>query len=396
MGNENVYMVVDLICKSWQDALSSAEENELNQLLEDPKWLQLKVHLENDQFVMDRFRKYKKYDAEADFSAFLAAVKKRGKIKSKKNRWYWVGVASIILGVFFGVLVYLLDSTVEKEKMKTRTMLAEAVNQNGIRLIISEEQMINISEGVEAEVLDSIGVCLTKHSKTLNYLNVSKVETGNFMLRYHTLLVPKGEIYKLILSDSTKVVLNAETKIKYPVCFEKDKREINIEGEAYLEVAKNPNAPFIVAGKNYKLEVLGTSFNVRSYDDEFMTDITLLTGSIKMDLQDSSFFLSPGEQVSISREDGYEVHRVDVSSSVSWLENKFSFDNEQLEVIMRKVARWYGIEVVYEEPALRKRRYTGKVPNDVPLEELLEMLNHTTNIKYSAREGVVFVNCNKE
>lgn len=394
MDKEKIYMIVDLICKSWKGILNPMEKEKFDRLLEDPRWLQLKTNLENNQFMMDRFLMYDKYNETADFSLFLSMAKKRGKIKSHKYQFLWGGVAAVFLCIIGGVLLYYSRVGDKKEHMN-QNMFSEVTNPSGIRLIISGKQMIDISEKQEVHVLDSIGVCLMVQSKTLDYLNVSKIDPEIQELQYHTLLVPRGIVYKLVLSDSTRVVLNAGTKIRYPVCFGKDKREVNVEGEAYFEVAKNPDVPFIVTGKNYKLEVLGTSFNVRSYDDESATDVTLLTGSVKMNLQDTLFYLRPGEQASIFREK-YDVHRADVSSVISWLENKFSFRDEKLEVILKKIARWYGVEVFYEESALRERCYTGKMPSDVPLPELLEMLNHTTDIKYILREGVIFVNSNRD
>lgn len=395
MDKEKIYVIADLICKSWKGILNPMEKEKLDRLLEDPRWLQLKMNLENDQFMMDRFLRYDKYNETTDFSLFLSMAKKRRKAKSYKSQFLWGGVAAAFLCVIGVYLLYYSRVGDEKEYV-SQNMFSEVTNSSGIRLIISGEQMIDVSEKQGVNVLDSIGGCLMVQSKTLDYLNVSRVDPGIQELQYHTLLVPRGMVYKLVLSDSTRVVLNAETRIRYPVCFGKDKREVNVDGEAYFEVAKNPDAPFIVTGKNYKLEVLGTSFNVRSYDDESATDVTLLTGSVKMNLQDTLFYLKPGEQASIFGENRYDVHRADISSVISWLENKFSFSDEKLEVILKKIARWYGVEVFYEESALRERCYTGKMPNDVPLPELLEMLNHTTDIKYILRGGVIFVNNNRD
>lgn len=390
MERKKTHIIVDLIFKSWKGTLSPAEEVELNELMKHPQWARMKADLENDRFVMECFRKYERYDTDADFSIFLNRVKQLEKPKVKGIGKRLAYAASVLLFVLGSVFYYQFDFE-EVQGTTKQNVLCESVNRNGIRLIMSNEKMINLTNQEKSKELDSMGIELMDHSQTLNYLQVTKIDTLSQELVYHTLLVPKGQIYTLILSDSSRVVLNAETKMKYPVCFGNDKREVYIEGEAYFEVAKNPSAPFIVTGKNYTLQVLGTSFNVMSYDEEFTSNITLLSGSVKMNVRDSSFCLRPGEQVAISHENQFKVQRVDVDLSVLWMQKKFNFDSEKLEDIFRKISRWYGVEVIYEAPALREIRYSGIVPNDIPLSELLEMLNHTTDIKYTLQDGVVTV-----
>ena len=167
-----------------------------------------------------------------------------------------------------------------------------------------------------------------------------------------------------------------------------------MEGEAYFEVTRDEEHPFIVSVKNFDVRVLGTSFNVMSYDDEFASSVTLLSGKVETTSGHDTVRLSPGEQVSITSDNRMTVQKTDINVVVSWMDGKFGFSNERLDVIMRKICRWYDVEVLYAVPGIRERRFTGAPASTMPLKELLEALSTTTNLQFSLQDGVITIKQN--
>lgn len=267
----------------------------------------------------------------------------------------------------------------------------EPIDRNSIRLILDNDSMIALSGEAEAKKLDTLGVSFVTGIQTLDYTRVKR-DTLVDSMTYHTLIVPKGCVFNIVLEDSTKVYLNAETVIKYPRYFTSNRREVYVEGEAYFEVNKDEEKPFIVKGNNFFVEVLGTSFDVMNYENEHESRITLLSGKVKMCIGDTALQLTPGEQLSLSVANEISIQRVNAKNVISWMERKFNFEGETLEMIMKKICRWYDVEVLFEKPSLRESRFTGTPPNSISLQELLdEFLNHTTDIEFTLHNGVISV-----
>ena len=204
----------------------------------------------------------------------------------------------------------------------------------------------------------------------------------------------RGERSGVTLPDGTQVKLNAESSLSYTHDFGRELRQVNLEGEAYFEVTRDEEPPFIVSVKNFDVRVLGTSFNVMSYDDEFASSVTLLSGKVETTSGHDTVRLSPGEQVSITSDNRMTVQKTDINVVVSWMDGKFGFSNERLDVIMRKICRWYDVEVLYAVPGIRERRFTGAPASNMPLKELLEALSTTTNLQFSLQDGVITIKQN--
>lgn len=209
---------------------------------------------------------------------------------------------------------------------------------------------------------------------------------------YNTITTPRGGQYKLILADGTKVWLNAASSLRFPVSFSGDVRTVELSGEGYFEVAAMHSSehrkkiPFLVkilhaAGNTGEVEVLGTHFNIMAYADEAAVKTTLLEGSVRIKNSKANTLLQPGEQASLQKET-LEVHkRVDVEEVIAWKEGYFQFDRKApIEQVMRQVARWYDVEIVYEG-AIPNRRFGGKIARDSRLQDVLKMLE-LNNIRF--------------
>jgi len=222
-------------------------------------------------------------------------------------------------------------------------------------------------------------------------------KSGNVNLNaapiYNTITTARGNQYQVVLADGSKVWLNAASSIRFPAYFTGNERKVEITGEAYFEVAKDPTKPFKVfisssLGKldGAEIEVLGTHFNVNAYPEEEDVKTTLLEGSVKIKRGNNEQMLTAGQQARLTSDTITIKKNVEVSQVVAWKDGFFVFDNSDIKMIMRQVARWYDVEVSFEGK-IQEEEYTGKVSRNVPLSNFLKMLElNDINVKTEGRK----------
>ncbi|XCF07435.1 FecR domain-containing protein [Tamlana crocina] len=207
---------------------------------------------------------------------------------------------------------------------------------------------------------------------------------------FNTLSTPIGGQYSIILSDDTKVYLNATSLLKYPTHFKGDKREVELEGEAYFEVAKDKSKPFFVKFKNQTIEVLGTHFNVQAYNNESFTKTTLIEGSIALSYKDKKNIIRPGQQAKVNEEtSSIVVGSVDTATAVAWKNGRFKFDNADLKMVMKQLERWYDIQVEYRGD-IPDLKFNGGTFMNKNLSEVLKVLE-LSNIKFEVEGKTIIV-----
>jgi ferric-dicitrate binding protein FerR (iron transport regulator) len=214
-------------------------------------------------------------------------------------------------------------------------------------------------------------------------------------LQYNTLFVPEGsQIAQLSLEDGTRVWINAGSSLKYPAAFTGKERAVEVMGEAYFEVSRNTDQPFIVhintvsPGGGSTVQVLGTHFNINAYRDEEDVKVTLLEGSVRVNHQAAASVLHPGEQARVSQRIKV-VNDVDAGETVAWKNGRFSYNNAGLEEIMRQISRWYGVEVVYDEKITDE--YTINVPRTIPVSQLLKFIELSGGVHFMLEGKKVIV-----
>lgn len=193
---------------------------------------------------------------------------------------------------------------------------------------------------------------------------------------YNSISTPKGRQFQLILPDGTKVWLNAASSLKYPTHFSGNERKVEIKGEAYFEVAKNAQKPFIVTlPQGAEVRVSGTHFNINAYDNEPAMKTTLLEGSVKVSAigNAQSAMLKPGEQAVLTADSRFTIAGADVEKVMAWKNGVFNFEDATLQEVMHQLERWYDIEVVYET-GIPKLEFVGKMGRDLSLSNVLRGL----------------------
>ena len=221
--------------------------------------------------------------------------------------------------------------------------------------------------------------------KTANgQLQYNAINAPNAAMEYNTLFVPKGsKTVHLTLSDGTQVWMNSFSSLRYPVVFAATERKVEISGEAYFEVAKDEHKPFIVQKGEVQVQVLGTHFNVNSYDDEADIKVTLLEGSVKIQNANTSKMIKPGEQAMLNVEGKIAINRdVDIDEVMAWKNGRFEFNGHTIDVVMRQLSRWYDVEVEYRG-AKPDDHFMGDISRMGNVSEVLKMLEHTEVVRFS-------------
>jgi len=202
---------------------------------------------------------------------------------------------------------------------------------------------------------------------------------------FNKVVTPRGGQYQLVLTDGTKVWLNAASSLRFPTAFSGESRTVQLEGEAYFEVAKNVKMPFVVTTKKMNVDVLGTHFNVSAYDDEEEVSTTLLEGSVSLTVDAKKAILKPGEQAVIGKSQKLQLTKVNVEDAIAWKNGYFVFDNENIQSIMRKVSRWYDVSVVYKGN-IDQKEFGGTVSRFNSVSSVLKSLEMTGTVHFK-KEG---------
>lgn len=269
-------------------------------------------------------------------------------------------------------------------------------------LTLGNGSVINLNAAASGALANQGGMQVIKlDSGQLAYRSTGRGSSSD-NVQYNTLSTPRGGQYQLILPDGSKVWLNAASSIRFPTAFVGGKREVEINGEVYFEIAENARMPFIVKNGDMKVQVLGTHFNVNAYDDEVRVKVTLLEGKVKVSSGNGdAAVLKHGEQAILQPvQDSLERTKdrriavrkdVDLDEVMAWKEGLFVFHNDDLVSIMRKLQRWYDVRVEYENKNAAASHFTGTVRRDVNLSKVLKMLELTGGARFEIRSRTIIV-----
>lgn len=300
--------------------------------------------------------------------------------KTKKIQlWHrMAGAAAAILVVTFGTWLYLSYRTALDKSDLVTAGADIAPGKNIATLTLANGKTITLSDAKHGVIID--GSKLTYNDGTplaASYPGKEgSTEQGEGDIQ--TITTPRGGTYQIILSDGTKVWLNAASSLSYtPGLNKKGERKVKLEGEGYFEVSKDKKHPFIVESRKQNVEVLGTHFNISTYADDGTVKTTLLEGSVKV----NEAVLSPNQQ-SLLTGNKIKVIEVDAENEIAWKNGEFIFNDEPLGSIMKKVARWYNVEVEYEDPDIHKKQFAGTITRFGNVAHLLKKLSLTEDVHF--------------
>lgn len=262
-----------------------------------------------------------------------------------------------------------------------------APGHNTATITLANGHTVNLSQGKTGVVIDADKLAYNDGTEINTAARSGSLPAIDEELL--TVSTPRGGTYQVTLPDGTKVWLNAASSLKFLSSFGEPKydyRKIELVGEAYFEVAKDKNRPFIVTSKGQQVTVLGTHFNISSYDDENITRTTLLEGSVKINEE----ILKPGEQ-SILRGGQIKVVTADIETAMAWKNGDFVFKGEDFKTTMRKIARWYNVDIVYDADLKDNIELGGWVSRESKLSEVLSRIELAGDVHFKVEGRRVFV-----
>ncbi|MGQ7868739.1 FecR family protein [Sunxiuqinia sp. sy24] len=213
---------------------------------------------------------------------------------------------------------------------------------------------------------------------------VSKIVEPPVYSQMYSVISPAGQMTNIELPDGTLVMLNSGTKIKYSGDFTNGKRQVYLEGEAFFDIAKDKEHPFIVNSDYLGVKVYGTTFNVQAYPEDGKFAVTLIEGSVGIlnNTGEEVSKLVPGEKAYFSKNETIDIRLVDTEMYTSWKEGLVTFRNEKLEDIAKQIERWYNVEIIIQKEGLGDERYFGTILKNKPIDQILEVLKLTTSLQY--------------
>jgi transmembrane sensor len=302
----------------------------------------------------------------------------------KKLQWYKLPIAAAIALITFGIGIYLYVNT-SFDGTKQYTQVAEKIVAG------SNKAILTLSGGKQIVLTDLSTGELIKQGNT----QIKKTADGKIIYQptgaqssdprdvvYNTVSTPKGGQFQVVLPDGSHVWLNATSSITYPSNFSEKERLVQLKGEAYFEIAKNPKKPFKVdvIGKQ-KIEVLGTHFNVEAYVEDNEIKTTLLEGSVKLVTQNKQLKLSPGQIAIDDLKNSLVVKKADLEEVMSWKNGLFVLNDVKLKDVMKKASRWYDVDVEYQGNISNKKLW-GTMSRYKDITELLDNIAITSSLRY--------------
>lgn len=291
---------------------------------------------------------------------------------------YRRAAAAVAAVALVGLGLYLWGSGGEEQG-------GEEIAPGGYRaiLIVGDASPISIGEGARGALLADSSVVVENNL----LIQATPREKGPDRV----VVTPRGGEFPLALADGTRVWLNAETRLTFPAAFDDSTRAVTLSGEAYFEVARDEARPFIVKTSRSLVRVYGTSFNARAYPDDARQRITLERGSLGVRVGEREYLLRPGEQASTTANGETTVTLADARKQGVWREGKFAFERESLEEIMKQLARWYNVEVVFADRRAGQLHFSGELNRYNDLGRLLKMIELTTRIEFEIKERTIIV-----
>ena len=317
-------------------------------------------------------------------------------IKSRRNffwmfRPYLKVAAAVIVIIGLSVIAYSVFLPAKKNIAADKIIQDVAPGGNRAILFLSDGKQVDLDNLRVGNIAEEGGVIIKKSAD--GQLAYFITENSNSRIAVNTVKTPKGGQYQVILPDGSKVWLNAASSITYPASFSSGSRHVVLTGEGYFEIMpliKNKKkVPFIVESGKQKIEVLGTRFNVNAYDDEKAIKTTLIEGKVKVTTENETVLLKPNQEFNL-RSEGISTKNVDAETAIDWTNGDFIFAEEDVKSVMRKIARWYNVDVLYDSD-IPDESLSGQISRNRNLSEVLRMLELSGDTKFKIENGTVHI-----
>ena len=334
----------------------------------------------------EALKAYHVFDTDRKWAEFKQQIAAEDTVQEKNHQpislWLRISAAAAAIFIIAGIgLVF--QKTSQQPQQSANVFLNDIpAGKQSATLTLDNGQKIVLSGAGNGQVTKESGIVISKSADgQLQYrVGAQDVQASS---KIHTLSTGNGETYRLQLPDHTEIWLNSASSIKFPASFDglKD-RKVELKGEAYFEIAKDKEHPFIVKTAQQEVQVLGTHFNINSDPDQQNTRTTLLEGSLRItNNAKKEQLIKPGEQSFVNEGTEILVSPADLKSTMAWKNGYFRFNGARIDEVMLKISRWYDLEVSYQGP-ITKERFSGNISRNKNISEVLNMLSYSKAVKF--------------
>lgn len=309
--------------------------------------------------------------------------------KTRMKLWPAIMGIAAMLTLYFSVTYFFFNDSKTKDQALAFSIQPGKI---GATLTLANGKTILLSEAAKGKLAEQSGYAISKTNQgELIYAQTGDQVTEGDATGENKLVTANGQTYSLVLPDQSKVWLNASSSITYsPALVKNGKRKVILEGEAYFEITKNAKLPFIVECRNQTIEVLGTHFNVNAYADEPFTTTSLLEGSVRLTTDKSTKTLLPGQE-GRSKSNYITVHDADVENAIDWKGGDFYLNHISFKTAMRKIARWYNVNIIYEATVPDDMESGGWISRDRSLSAVLKSIESAGLAKFRVEGRTIYV-----
>lgn len=386
MSNDKAYRIAYLIAGYIRGTLTDKEKDELDDwLTERDENIELFGELTDEKNIEAALKDRSSYNSEAAIAKLKEKILHEKPTARRGKVWimYAVAAAVSILLILFIVL-----NNNERPAPGMDIVARQDINPGTDKaiLIIGGGKQIVLDSSVNENILAIDGLRVSDSGSTLHYSGTPVAS------EWHTLTTPRGGQYRLKLSDGSLVWLNAESSIHFPTAFTGEERKVEVSGEVYFEVAKDPSKQFMVTAGATKTAVFGTHFNIEAYSQDTSLTVTLAEGKVTVTdtLSNKTLSLKPGDQVGRGSASFTMRNNADIEQVLAWKNGWFNFKEAPIQHIMEQVTRWYNVEVEYKGNV--NYHFNADIERNVPVSKLLELLEKTGRVHFDVRNNTIIVN----
>ena len=373
--------------KAYLDETMTPEEE-----VEFQRWLDTSVanrvlldRIRDERILLNKIRFAERNDKGKGWDNIQKKIRKSPGIFIRFMRY----VAVLVTIMLIGVAVY---QVVDCRKEDDNGLLArkQPMSMKGgyrayLELVTGERLVLDSTSNVTTRIE---GAVIKAENKGTVIVDEQKTDSVTESVEYNRLVIPRGGEYKIVLADGSQVWINSQSVLEFPACFVGKERRVRLQGEAYFEVSKNVERPFIVDMGNKEIRVLGTSFNVNDYDGKFVT--TLVSGKVQVFVNDKDYVLTSSMQVRVEGDDVF-VEEVDVREFTAWKDGLFVFKKQKLREVMDILSRWYDVDVFYQNLELQNLHFTRTIQRHSEISGILKFLEKTDIVKFTLNGKTLIV-----
>ncbi|MDR1720216.1 MAG: FecR domain-containing protein [Dysgonamonadaceae bacterium] len=388
--------IANLIVASLTGAITDAQQTELDYWLSennDNRMLYNRISEKHDLLVSNDSDKENEYVEQAirKIQARIAA----GNVQHKETRiiplqrfLHYAVAACLLVGLSISAFL-LLNRQIEYTDLPEAARIASSK----VKLITPDGKEISLGYDAPETIKAGSGAISRNNNGLFLTLDETKnTSTSSMDTVMHSIVTGIGGETLFVLSDNSKVWLNANSRLDFPVKFSKEKRKVILTGEAYFEIAPDKRRPFTVETNEMAIEVLGTSFNIKAYNDEPTVQTTLLTGKVSINVSDKTLELNPGLTAILDRkQEKVEVKQADIEAVMAWKSGYFIFHDEDLQTVVRTLARWYDVKFVTNDVVSNGHTFNGRLNKYLTLQEILERITLTGGPRFRLEGDQVFL-----